>query len=50
MKTAFLILSLLIASPAAATVNMAQEANAIQSCIAAGESPAACGEDAPMDY
>jgi len=41
--------SMLWGMPAHASVNMAQEAHAIQSCINAGETPEACGELAPMD-
>ena len=41
--------SMILGMPAHATTNTAQEARAIQSCIVAGESPAACGETAPMD-
>ena len=40
---------MLMSMPAHATVNIAQEANAIASCIEAGESPEECGELPPMD-
>lgn len=41
--------TMLMGMPAHATVNIAQEANAIASCIEAGESPEECGELPPMD-
>lgn len=49
MKILLIATLLMFSTPAQATINMAQEAMAIESCIVAGESPAACGESAPMD-